>query len=139
MSSSKNHQVYVKNFSTHLREKDLEHEFAKYGSIKSISLKSGGYAFIEYDDFRDALAAIEHMDGKNLEGHRLIVEHASKFISFLTLVGKRRERGGERERYRDRDYRGSSRDRYNGGRPYQKRRGPQEEDICYNCGKTGHW
>ena len=21
----------------------------------------------------------------------------------------------------------------------QRRPGPQENDICYNCGKTGHW
>ncbi len=128
MSSNKNPLLYVKNFSSHVREKDLEHEFAKYGSIKSISLKSGGYAFIEYDDFRDALEAIEHMDNRAFEGHKLLVEHA---------MGKKRDRG-DRDRYRDRDYRGSSRERYS-GRPFPKRRGPQEEDICYNCGSTGHW
>ena len=61
-------------------------------------------------------------------------------------MGRRRDRErGDRDRssYRDRDAgrggeREGSRDRY-GSRPFIKKRGPQEEDICYNCGKTGHW
>jgi hypothetical protein len=55
-------------------------------------------------------------------------------------VGKRRDR--ERDRGdRDRDYNRDDRDRRrerrdDGG---ERKRGPQTEDICYNCGKTGHW
>ena len=45
MSKERNPLVYVAKLSSGVREKDLEHDFAKYGSIKSISLKNG-YAFI---------------------------------------------------------------------------------------------
>jgi len=45
MSKERNPLVYVAKLSSSVREKDLEHEFAKYGSIKSVSLKSG-FAFI---------------------------------------------------------------------------------------------
>jgi len=45
MSKERNPLVYVAKLSTGVREKDLEHDFSKYGSIKSISLKNG-YAFI---------------------------------------------------------------------------------------------
>jgi len=84
------------------------------------------------------------MDGKSFEGHRLVVQHASNnFYLPDILVGRRRDRG-ERDRFRDRDYRrdddrgrDGSRERY--GRPFVKKRGPQEEDLCYNCGKAGHW
>ena len=47
-------------------------------------------------------------------------------------MGRQRERR-ERERYT----RGDSRD---GGRSsFNRKPGPQEEDVCYNCEKTGHW
>jgi len=45
MSKDRNPLVYVAKLPQNVREKDLEHDFAKYGSIKSISLKNG-YAFI---------------------------------------------------------------------------------------------
>lgn len=46
MSSRDNNPlVYVAKLSSHVREKDLEHDFGKFGSIKTISLKNG-YAFI---------------------------------------------------------------------------------------------
>ena len=59
-------------------------------------------------------------------------------------MGKRRDR--ERDSYRDRDRgsdRGGDRDRERGSddrdRSFKRRSGPQQEDVCYNCGKTGHW
>lgn len=59
-------------------------------------------------------------------------------------MGKRRERE-DRGRERDRDdRRGSDRDSSRRGgedrdRSFVKRNGPQSEDVCFNCGKTGHW
>jgi arginine/serine-rich splicing factor 4/5/6 len=73
----KNPLVYVSHLSNSIREKDLDQEFAKYGNIKSISLKNG-FAFIEYEDYRDADDAIENMDGKTFEGQKLTVQHAGK-------------------------------------------------------------
>ncbi len=56
-------------------------------------------------------------------------------------MGRRRdrERGGDRERERDRGDRGEREFRDDRDRKFQKRSGPQPEDICYNCGKIGHW
>ena len=45
MSSKKNPQIFVAKLSSRIREKDLDRQFSKYGSIKNILLKNG-YAFI---------------------------------------------------------------------------------------------
>ncbi len=122
MSRNRNPNVYVTKLSQNVRTKDLEHEFSRFGEIRSISLKNR-FAFIEFEDYKDAELAIERMDGKTLDGERLIVEPA--------MGGGRR-----RERPRDRDYRDDSRDRH---RLYERNKGPQKEDKCFNCGKLGHW
>jgi hypothetical protein len=48
-------------------------------------------------------------------------------------VGKKRDRERREDRGR-RDDRGD-RDRDD----LERRRGPQAKDICFNCGKSGHW
>jgi len=51
------------------------------------------------------------------------------------LEGKRRDRDHSRDRGGDRDRdRGDDRDRR-----LPRRSGPQANDICYNCGESGHW
>jgi arginine/serine-rich splicing factor 4/5/6 len=77
MSREKNTQVFVAKLSNDVREKDLDYEFRKFGTIKNIQLKRG-YAFIEYEDYKDAEDAIKEMDGKKLEGQRIVVQHARK-------------------------------------------------------------
>lgn len=52
-----------------------------------------------------------------------------KFLVHI-LVGKRRDRERRDDSSRRR---GDSRD------DAERRRGPQSKDICFNCGKTGHW
>jgi RNA recognition motif-containing protein len=133
MSREKNTQVFVAKLSTGVREKDLDYEFRKFGTINSIQMKRG-YAFIEFEDFKDAEDAIKEMDGKKLEGQRIVVQHASKML--LTLVGKKRERSERGDR--DRDDRKDRFDR-DDRRERPRRSGPQSEDKCFNCGKTGHW
>lgn len=68
-----------------------------------------GYAFIEFDDYHHADEAIHEMNGRRILGQKIVVQAA---------YGKRRETSPR-------------------SRP--RRPGPQETDICYNCGKTGHW
>jgi arginine/serine-rich splicing factor 4/5/6 len=48
---SKNTQVFIAKLSS-IREKDLDYEFRRFGNIKNIQLKRG-YAFIEYEDYKD--------------------------------------------------------------------------------------
>jgi len=77
MSKEKNPQVFVAKLSSSLREKDLDYEFRRFGTIKNIQLKRG-YAFVEYEDYKDAEDAIKEMDGKRFEGQRIVVQSASK-------------------------------------------------------------
>lgn len=125
MSEDKNPQIFLAKIPQSVTEQDLEHEFKSFGHIKELKLKTG-YAFIEYDDYRDAQEAIKKKDGFKLNGARIVVQPA---------------RGSKRDRYRyrsssssynRRSYRDNSRGRF-------RKIGPQADDICYNCGKTGHW
>ena len=61
------------------------------------------------------------MDGKRLYGQRIVVQEAK---------GKR---------HSTRDRRDGSHSPYSKDRMKVKKSGPQEDDICYNCGEKGHW
>ncbi|KAL0912794.1 hypothetical protein M5K25_016199 [Dendrobium thyrsiflorum] len=71
-------RVYVGNLDPRVNERDLEDEFRVYGVIRSIwvARRPPGYAFIDFDDHRDAQDAIREMDGKN--GWRVELSHNSK-------------------------------------------------------------
>uniref|UniRef100_A0A8C6P5W3 RRM domain-containing protein n=1 Tax=Nothobranchius furzeri TaxID=105023 RepID=A0A8C6P5W3_NOTFU len=56
------------------REKDVERFFKGYGKILEVDLKNG-YGFVEFDDPRDADDAVYDLNGKELCGERVIVEH----------------------------------------------------------------
>lgn len=77
MSRDKNPQIFVAKLSSSIREKDMDYEFRRFGPIKNIQLKRG-YAFIEYEDYRDAEEAIHDMDGRRFEGQRIVVQKACK-------------------------------------------------------------
>ncbi|KAL5725225.1 Serine/arginine-rich splicing factor rsz21 [Ranunculus cassubicifolius] len=106
-------RIYVGNVDPRVTERELEDDFRVYGVIRSVwvARKPPGYAFVEFDDRRDALDAIRALDGKN--GWRVELSHNSKGGS-----EGRGGRGGGRGRGRDRD----------GG-----------EDKCYECGEAGHF
>ncbi|PIA40464.1 hypothetical protein AQUCO_02500278v1 [Aquilegia coerulea] len=106
-------RIYVGNVDPRVTERELEDDFRVYGVIRSVwvARKPPGYAFVEFDDRRDALDAIRALDGKN--GWRVELSHNSKGGG-----GDRGGRGGGRGRGRDRD----------GG-----------EDKCYECGEAGHF
>jgi len=56
---------------------DIEKAFEKYGRIRNVSIKSK-YAFIEYEDYRAAREAVDRMDGKTIDGEKIVVEPTSK-------------------------------------------------------------
>ncbi|GAB4855597.1 Serine/arginine-rich splicing factor sr30 [Ancistrocladus abbreviatus] len=72
--------IYVGNLPGDTRERELEDLFYKYGPIVDIDLKipprPPGYAFVEFEDERDAEDAIHGRDGYDFDGHRLRVEFA---------------------------------------------------------------
>ncbi|KAJ6855092.1 hypothetical protein NC651_039920 [Populus alba x Populus x berolinensis] len=71
-------RVYVGNLDPRVSERDLEDEFRMYGVLRSVwvARRPPGYAFIEFDDRRDAIDAIRALDGKN--GWRVELSHNSK-------------------------------------------------------------
>ncbi|XP_039126007.1 serine/arginine-rich splicing factor RSZ23-like isoform X1 [Dioscorea cayenensis subsp. rotundata] len=71
-------RVYVGNLDPHVTERELEDEFRVYGVLRSVwvARRPPGYAFIEFDDRRDALDAIDGLDGKN--GLRVEMSHNSR-------------------------------------------------------------
>ncbi|XP_042494286.1 serine/arginine-rich splicing factor RSZ22-like [Macadamia integrifolia] len=71
-------RVYVGNLDPRVTERELEDEFRVYGVIRSIwvARKPPGYAFVDFDDRRDAQDAIRDLDGKN--GWRVELSHNSR-------------------------------------------------------------
>ncbi|XP_004074177.1 serine/arginine-rich splicing factor 4 isoform X2 [Oryzias latipes] len=67
-------RVYIGRLSYRAREKDVERFFKGYGKILEVDLKNG-YGFVEFDDPRDADDAVYDLNGKELCGERVIVEH----------------------------------------------------------------
>ncbi|CAH1230614.1 SRSF1 [Branchiostoma lanceolatum] len=70
-------RIYVGNLPPDIRVKDIEDIFYKYGNIRHIDLKNKRgppFAFVEFDDKRDAEDAVRGRDGYNYDGYRLRVE-----------------------------------------------------------------
>ncbi|WJZ90342.1 hypothetical protein VitviT2T_009492 [Vitis vinifera] len=80
MSSRASRTLYVGNLPGDIREREVEDLFYKYGPIAHIDLKipprPPGYAFVEFEESRDAEDAIRGRDGYDFDGHRLRVELA---------------------------------------------------------------
>jgi len=97
-------RVYMGGISYRTREKDIERFFRKYGRIREISIKNG-YAFIDFDDRRDADDAVYDLHGVDFMGERVSVEFAKG-----TPHGRDRERYGYgRSRSRSRSRGGGDR------------------------------
>lgn len=79
MSSSKNTQIFIAKLPINIRERDLEYEFRRFGTIKDLQLKTG-YAFIDYEDSKEADKAIQKMDGYKFDHQRIVVQTASKKV-----------------------------------------------------------
>eukprot|EP00257_Ricinus_communis_P026417 XP_025013831.1 serine/arginine-rich-splicing factor SR34 isoform X2 [Ricinus communis] len=80
MSSRASRTLYVGNLPGDIREREVEDLFYKYGPIAHIDLKipprPPGYAFVEFEEARDAEDAIRGRDGYDFDGHQLRVELA---------------------------------------------------------------
>ncbi|XP_077218226.1 serine/arginine-rich splicing factor SR30-like [Tasmannia lanceolata] len=113
MSSRASRTLYVGNLPGDIREREVEDLFYKYGPIVDIDLKipprPPGYAFVEFEESRDAEDAIRGRDGYNFDGHRLRVELAhggrgqsSSIDRYSTYSGGGGSRGGvsRRSEYR---------------------------------------
>uniref|UniRef100_T1JJJ1 RRM domain-containing protein n=1 Tax=Strigamia maritima TaxID=126957 RepID=T1JJJ1_STRMM len=74
--SSTGSRVYVGGLVDSVRKEDLEKEFSKFGKLNHVwvAWNPPGFAFIEFDDERDAQEAVRAMNGQDMCGSRLRVE-----------------------------------------------------------------
>lgn len=115
--------IYVGNLAYSTGEEDLRQAFSAFGEVSSVSIikdkftgNSRGFAFVEMPNNREGQAAIEGMNGKDLNGRNLTVNEARP----RTEGGPRGGGGGGRGGFgggprRDNDRRGGS-DRGGGNR-----------------------
>jgi len=76
-------KLYVGNLSFQTTQQDLEELFAQSGQVSSVNLmtdrdtgQSRGFAFVEMSTEEEAQAAIQALDGKELDGRALKVNEA---------------------------------------------------------------
>ncbi|KDD72583.1 hypothetical protein H632_c3166p0 [Helicosporidium sp. ATCC 50920] len=61
------HKVYVGNLSPNITEQEISDEFTKFGSVASVwvARNPAGFAFVQYEELRDAEDAVEKLNDKN--------------------------------------------------------------------------
>jgi len=121
--------VFIGRLNPEARARDLEKFFKEHGftRLKDVNIKLG-YAFIEFDEKRDADDAVYDLNKKEFFGSRITVEHATgtpkEDLPRSDRDRDRRDRDRDRDRHRDRGgYRGDDRGPRGGGgygrsRPY---------------------
>ncbi|PWA39234.1 Nucleotide-binding, alpha-beta plait [Artemisia annua] len=97
--------VYVGGIPFDLTEGDLLAVFAQYGEIVDVNLvrdkgtgKSKGFAFVAYEDQRSTVLAVDNLNGAQVLGRIIRVDHVTKY--------KKKEEEDEEEEQRKREERG---------------------------------
>lgn len=108
-------KVYVGDLGNSATKQELEDAFSHYGPLKNVWVARNppGFAFVEFEDARDAEDAVKALDGRTVCGRRARVE--------LSNGERSRDRGGSR--------RGGA----GSNRPFHP------EHRCYDCGERGHY
>ncbi|KAH9500521.1 serine arginine-rich splicing factor [Bulinus truncatus] len=109
-------QVYIGDLPKDASEKEIERAFSYFGRLRNVWVARNppGFAFVEFEDHRDAEDSVKEMDGTNICGNRCRVELST---------GKVRPKPWLR-----------------GGRgPPRSRRAFNPDDRCYECGERGHY
>merc|ERR1719327_2326316 len=72
-------KVYIGNLGNNASKYDLEDAFAKYGPLKNVWVARNppGFAFVEFEDARDAEDSVRGLDGTRVCGQRVRVEMSS--------------------------------------------------------------
>ncbi|XP_043798134.1 RNA-binding protein 1-like isoform X2 [Apis laboriosa] len=118
-------KVYVGNLGNSASKHEIESAFSKYGPLRNVWVARNppGFAFVEFEDPRDAEDAVRGLDGTRCCGTRVRVEMSS---------GRSRRGGGGRRpgprysRSRSRSPRRRSLGRY----PRSCSRSPRRSPIC---------
>ncbi|XP_043237240.1 serine/arginine-rich splicing factor 3-like isoform X1 [Amphibalanus amphitrite] len=110
-------KVYVGDLGSNASQTELEDAFSYYGPLKNVWVARNppGFAFVEFEDPRDARDSVRGLDGRTVCNRRITVEMST---------GRTRNRGG------------SWRPTVGSGR---YGRGWDPADRCYDCGESGHY
>jgi cold-inducible RNA-binding protein len=73
-------KLFVGNLSFNLTESNLEELFAQHGKVVSVAIptdrdtgRKRGFAFVEMETEAEAEAAIQNLNGKDVDGRQLAV------------------------------------------------------------------
>jgi cold-inducible RNA-binding protein len=76
-------KIYVGNLSWNTSEQDMEQMFSEFGQVSSAKLildrdtgRSRGFGFVEMEDDQAAMAAMEALNAKEIDGRPLTVNEA---------------------------------------------------------------
>ncbi len=76
-------RIYVGNLSYSTTDESLEAAFAAFGNVRSVAIlqdretgRSRGFGFVEMETDDEAQAAIENLNGSQLDGRTLTVNEA---------------------------------------------------------------
>jgi cold-inducible RNA-binding protein len=76
-------KLYVGGLAYSVKDSDLEAMFAEHGTVASAKVitdresgQSKGFGFVEFNDDAEAKAAMEALNGKEVEGRSLTVNEA---------------------------------------------------------------
>jgi len=119
-------KVYVGGLPERVDRRELEDTFERFGRLENVWVARNppGFAFILFEDDRDAADAVRYLDGTRICGSRARVELSN---------GQRREKGYSRSDGR------SNRDegRYRDDRVDDRRRSPRDRDFGRDRGAGG--
>ncbi|XP_077284685.1 x16 splicing factor isoform X1 [Arctopsyche grandis] len=109
-------KLYVGDLGNNASKPELEDAFSYYGPLRNVWVARNppGFAFVEFEDPRDAEDAVRGLDGRTICGRRARVEMSN---------GKGGGRG----------YRGPPPRSSRMARPFHP------DDRCYECGDRGHY
>ncbi|XP_055624513.1 probable splicing factor, arginine/serine-rich 6 [Toxorhynchites rutilus septentrionalis] len=128
-------KIYVGELGEDGNKQEIEDAFAVYGSLRSVWVARNppGFAFVEFEDARDAEEAVRCLDGRKICGRRARVELSTRKGGSGGFRGGERGRGGGRGGFRsdgrDRVRRRSrSRSPRSRSREYRPRSGSNSRD-----------
>merc|ERR1711988_1423395 len=82
MSRGDGTRIFIGSLPSDVKERELEDLFYKYGRIRDINIKcppgAPSFAFIDFEDSRDAQDAVRGRDGYDFDRQRLRVEIAGQ-------------------------------------------------------------
>jgi len=100
-------KVYVGELGKSGNREELEKAFGAFGKLRNVWVATNppGFAFIMFEDARDAKYAVRDLDGRTICGRRVRVEMSSGKTRYDGRGGDRGGRGGGRDdRDGDRDH-----------------------------------